>query len=52
MLEAELNSLHAFINKVPHVAEEITPADLRRLLSRNFFPALAVKQMYRWAQLR
>lgn len=50
-LEFELHSMHRFIQKVPDVCE-LAEADLRSLLLRNFFPMIAVKHAFRWAEVK
>uniref|UniRef100_A0A915CYX4 Uncharacterized protein n=1 Tax=Ditylenchus dipsaci TaxID=166011 RepID=A0A915CYX4_9BILA len=51
ILDYELQSLHRFVLKIPDIGE-IVQSDLRVLLLRNFFPIFAVKQAFRWAELR
>lgn len=38
--------MYTFIGKIPQI-DELADMDVRRLVSTNFFPMLAVKQMYK-----
>jgi hypothetical protein len=51
VLDQELASVYTFIGKIPEI-DEVAESDLRRLVSTNFFPVFAVKQMSKWADMR
>ena len=51
ILDYELQALYRFVLKIPDIGD-VVESDLRLLLLRNFFPIFAVKQAFRWAELR
>ena len=51
LLDQELASVYTFFGKIPEI-DEVAETDLRRLVSTNFFPVFAVKQMSKWAEMR
>uniref|UniRef100_A0A1I8B8Q3 Nuclear receptor domain-containing protein n=1 Tax=Meloidogyne hapla TaxID=6305 RepID=A0A1I8B8Q3_MELHA len=51
LLELELQNIWGFARRIPDIVE-LNEAELRLLVLHNFFPIFAVRQAFRWAELK
>uniref|UniRef100_A0A914MNU1 Nuclear receptor n=2 Tax=Meloidogyne incognita TaxID=6306 RepID=A0A914MNU1_MELIC len=51
ILELELQNIWGFARRIPDIVE-LNEAELRLLILHNFFPIFAVRQAFRWAELK
>lgn len=52
LLEIELACIFNFVGRIPEIKEQMSHNIFRFLVFHNFFPMLAVKQSFRWAELK